>query len=361
MEWLRIGEVSRLTGLTHRTLRHYDDLGLLVPSGRSYSDYRLYSEEDMERLLAIQHLKSLGLSLDEVQQVLEDPGADAAEVIGRHVAATEQRLAAEEQRRARLRRLRTAAETGWEDVLDAIAAGERLEHWDPSVRFRAALTDHRTASVEDLVERLRSDPEPGVREAATWALVQRGAAAMDAIASLADGDEQARHSLAHALGKLREPAAVPTLAGLLADPSEAVATKAAFSLGQIGGDASVAPLVAALGDERQPVREEATSSLSRVPEAAGALRDAAAGGSPSVRLHAVEALGGHADPADIPVLVNALRDDEPEVRLAALLALGQRPEPAAAAAVRAEASSADERTRMIAGRLAADRLGASGH
>ena len=351
-EWLRIGEVSRLTGLTHRTLRHYDDLGLLVPSGRSYADYRLYSVGDMERLLAIQHLKSLGLRLDEVQQVLDDPGADAAEMIGRHIAATEERMATEQQRLTRLQRLRDAAQTGWEDVLDAIGACERLAHTDPSVRFRAALTEHSAASVGDLVERLRSDPEPGVREAATWALVQRGAAAMDAISSLADGDEQARHALAHALGKLREPAGVPTLAALLTDSAAPVAAKAAFGLGQIGGEAAVAPLISALGDERQAVREEAAASLARLPEAAGALRDAAAGAPPPVRLHAVEALGSHADPADVPVLISALRDEDPEVRLAALLALGQRPEPAAAQAVRGEASSVDDRIRMVAERLA---------
>ena len=50
--WLRIGDVVERTGLTHRTLRHYDELGLLSPSGRSSGDYRLYSEDDLRRLLA---------------------------------------------------------------------------------------------------------------------------------------------------------------------------------------------------------------------------------------------------------------------------------------------------------------------
>jgi hypothetical protein len=64
MEWMQIGEVARRTGLTTRTLRHYDALGLLVPSGRSGGDYRQYTLEDVRRLLAIQHLKSLGLGPD---------------------------------------------------------------------------------------------------------------------------------------------------------------------------------------------------------------------------------------------------------------------------------------------------------
>lgn len=133
-EWLRIGEVSRLTGLTHRTLRHYDDLGLLVPSGRSYADYRLYAPEDMRRLAAIQHLKSLGLSLEEVRQVLDEPNSDAVDMICRHIDALEERIAADQERLARLLRLRAAAEDGWSGVLEAIASERDIEHWDPSIR-----------------------------------------------------------------------------------------------------------------------------------------------------------------------------------------------------------------------------------
>ncbi|MCG6567752.1 HEAT repeat domain-containing protein [Tessaracoccus sp. ZS01] len=350
-EWLRIGEVSRLTGLTHRTLRHYDELGLLVPSGRSYSDYRLYSPEDMERLLAVQHLKSLGLSLDEVRQVLDDPGTDAAELIGRHIVAVEARIGEEQERLARLQRLRAAAQTGWDDVLDVLSLGEQLQHEDPNVRFRAALTEQGAAAVEDLVERLRSDPEPGVREAATWALVHRGAVVMNAIASLRDGDEQARRSLAHVLGKLRDPVGIATLGELAHDDSEEVAAKAAFGLGQVGGEAAAKLLVPLLSDERGAVREEVTRSLGRIPEAGWLLRDAAVDASAVARLHAIEALAGHADPADVPVLIAALHDADPEVRLAALLALGERPEPEAAAAIREEASSTDDRTRLVARRL----------
>ena len=72
MEWLRIGELARRTGLTQRALRHYDEIGLLVPSGRSGGDYRLYSRADVERLLAVQHLKSLGLSLAEIAEALKE-------------------------------------------------------------------------------------------------------------------------------------------------------------------------------------------------------------------------------------------------------------------------------------------------
>ena len=138
MEWLKIGEVARRTGLTHRTLRHYDDLGLLVPSGRSGGDYRLYAPEDLERLLSIQHLKSLGMGLEEIARALDDPGFDAGEALARHAALVEGRIAAEQDLLDRLRRLQ-AASGSWEEVLDTIALTERLRHPDAWVRFRAAL------------------------------------------------------------------------------------------------------------------------------------------------------------------------------------------------------------------------------
>ena len=349
MEWLRIGEVARRTGLTHRTLRHYDDLGLLVPSGRSDGDYRLYAREDLERLLAIQHLKSLGLGLTEVQQALDDPGFDAGPLLEQHARAVEIRIAEEQELLRRLRALRSVAALGWDEVLDTIALTERLRHPEAHVRFRAALTDPTTAPAEELVERLRSDPEPGVREAATWALVQHGESALGPIMALADGDEQARHSLAHVLGKLRSPEAVPTLGGLLADASEMVAAKAAFSLGQIGGASAVDALSAALEDPRPAVREEVTASLGRLPEAEPALVNLATHRVATVRAHALEALGllGLAT----PTVLSALGDPDPEVQFAAVFALANATGPDVTAALQAATASSDPRVRLVAQRL----------
>lgn len=355
MEWLKIGEVAKRTGLTGRTLRHYDSLGLLEPSGRSDGDYRLYSEEDLTRLLAIQHLKSLGLSLGEVQQALDDPSFDARPLLAEHARIVEERIAAEQELLRRLRRLQSAAEMGWEEVLDTIALTERLRHPDGDVRFRAALTGHASAPAEELVDRLRSDPEPGVREAATWALVQQGPSALGAIETLADGDEQARHSLAHVLGKLRSPDTVALLGRLVADPSETVAAKAAFSLGQIGGGDAVELLGGALADLRLGVRDEATAALGRLPEAEPTVRRLAAAGSATVRAHAVEALGFLHSPESVPALIRALEDDDAEVRFAALLALGDAEGPEAQHALEALVDSPDRQTRLVAARLLADR------
>ena len=353
---MRIGEVARRTGLSQRTLRHYDELGLLVPSGRSPGDYRLYSHEDLSRLLAIQHLKSLGLSLGEVRGALDDPSFDAAALLRAHAEAVEGRIAAERELLRRLRALAEAAESGWEEVLDAIALSEQLRHPEAAVRFRAALDSRARAPVEDLVEVLRTDPEPGVREAATWAISQRGTGVSATLGdALSGGDERARHSLAHVLGKLRDPAAVPALAPLLRDEAEQVAAKAAFSLGQVGGAGAAEALIAALGDRRPAVRDEVAAALARLDGSSPLLIEALRDPAPEVRALAAEALGLAREPAGAGPLADLLRDGDPEVRFAALLALGQLDVEAAGRAVEGEVDSPDDRTRLLARRLVADR------
>ncbi|MFZ2963600.1 MAG: MerR family transcriptional regulator, partial [Rhodoglobus sp.] len=68
------------TGLSLRTLRHYDEIGLLRASGRSDGGYRLYTEEDVDRLMLIRRMKPLGYSLEEMAELLR--AADDAEAGG---------------------------------------------------------------------------------------------------------------------------------------------------------------------------------------------------------------------------------------------------------------------------------------
>ncbi|SDX55168.1 MerR family transcriptional regulator [Paenibacillus sp. CF384] len=67
----KVGDLAKLTGLTIRTLRFYDQIGLFTPSGHSDSGHRLYNEADIRRLQQIMALKDLGLSLDEIQSTLQ--------------------------------------------------------------------------------------------------------------------------------------------------------------------------------------------------------------------------------------------------------------------------------------------------
>ncbi|WP_418275703.1 MerR family transcriptional regulator [Isoptericola jiangsuensis] len=68
---IHIGAVAERTGLSLRTLRHYDEVGLLPPSARSEGGFRLYTESDVERLLLIRRMKPLGFSLDEMADLLQ--------------------------------------------------------------------------------------------------------------------------------------------------------------------------------------------------------------------------------------------------------------------------------------------------
>src|SRR5215213_9757907 len=72
-----VGRVADLSGVTVRTLHHYDEIGLLSPSGRSAAGYRIYEEPDLERLQRILFYRELGFALEEISTIVDDPRTDA--------------------------------------------------------------------------------------------------------------------------------------------------------------------------------------------------------------------------------------------------------------------------------------------
>jgi DNA-binding transcriptional MerR regulator len=92
-EGLTVGEVARISGLTVRTLHHYDSIGLLAPSGRSHAGYREYSSADVERLKGIVAYRACGLSLAAIADLLAATGTARAEHLRRQIAMVDQRLA----------------------------------------------------------------------------------------------------------------------------------------------------------------------------------------------------------------------------------------------------------------------------
>jgi DNA-binding transcriptional MerR regulator len=306
--WL-IGEIADLTGVTRRALRHYDELGLLVPSARTDSDYRVYDEADLQRLLQVQNLKSLGLRLPEIAAALADASTDATASLVLHREALERRIEQERRLAERLGLLAGQSERSWQDVLAAIALSQRLASPDPVVRLRAALESPGTPA--DLFGALVAEAEPAVQEVLLWALAQRPAAVATALEHLDHPDAHHRWLMARLLGELGDPVAAAPLLGLLDDPDPAVATAAVAALGPEPvltdalarfGPAAVAPLVEALRTGAAPVRERAADLLGRLGEVAAA------------------------NP-----LAAALTDPDPAVRVAAALALGALGEPGRAA------------------------------
>lgn len=91
---LRIGEVAERTGLSIRTLRHYDEVGVLSPSGYTPGGFRLYNGEDLERIMLIRRMKPLEFTLEEMRGFLDavdhpgSPGAQETIAAVRTEAAT---------------------------------------------------------------------------------------------------------------------------------------------------------------------------------------------------------------------------------------------------------------------------------
>ncbi|QHW34034.1 MerR family transcriptional regulator [Paenibacillus rhizovicinus] len=88
----KVGELAKLTGLTVRTLRFYDNIGLFSPSAFSDSGHRLYDERDIARLHQILALKELNLSLDEVRAVLSGGEYSPADIVAQQMARVKETI-----------------------------------------------------------------------------------------------------------------------------------------------------------------------------------------------------------------------------------------------------------------------------
>src|SRR3954466_7891690 len=71
-----VSQVARMAGLSVRALHHYDEIGLLRPSGRSEAGYRLYDQADLERLQQVMFFRALEVPLDEIARIMTDPEFD---------------------------------------------------------------------------------------------------------------------------------------------------------------------------------------------------------------------------------------------------------------------------------------------
>ncbi|MFG1913967.1 MerR family transcriptional regulator [Micromonospora sp. NPDC048898] len=73
-----VGQVAKVARVTVRTLHHYDEIGLLSPSGRTPAGYRRYDDADLQRLQLVLYYRELGFPLEEITAIIDDPAADPA-------------------------------------------------------------------------------------------------------------------------------------------------------------------------------------------------------------------------------------------------------------------------------------------
>lgn len=82
---MKVGELAKKTGLSVRALHHYDELGLLLPSGKTDAGHRIYLEPELKRLQQIQSLKALGFSLEKIKELLDDQKLSLTSTINMHL------------------------------------------------------------------------------------------------------------------------------------------------------------------------------------------------------------------------------------------------------------------------------------
>lgn len=116
----RIGELAAASGLSVRALRHYDQLGLLTPSERTASGYRLYRAADVRRLYRIRALRELGLGLDAIAVALQDDGSGLGAIVRRQRDAVVRELAERAALRVRLDALCAVLDGGGEPSIDEL-------------------------------------------------------------------------------------------------------------------------------------------------------------------------------------------------------------------------------------------------
>lgn len=167
-----VGETAARLGLTVRTLHHWDEIGLARPAARSSAGYRLYTDDDLERLRRIVVYRELGLDLDAIRAVIDEPGRDVASQLRMQRAHVAQRIAQLQVVDDDLERMIAAQERG-------ILLPEDEQHetfgpgWDPKWPVEAREAYGGSPQWQQYAERSAS------RSVDDWAAVTRTVAAFD--------------------------------------------------------------------------------------------------------------------------------------------------------------------------------------
>ncbi|WP_193045797.1 MerR family transcriptional regulator [Mycolicibacterium baixiangningiae] len=159
-----VGAVARLTGVSVRTLHHYDHIGLVVPSVRTAAGYRGYTDADVERLHLVLVYRSVGLPLDEIRTVLDDPQADVLAHLERQLELLHERAdrirhtikAVEELMNAREEGIQLTAEEQVEIFGSTVHrdeyAAEAEERWGDTDAWRQARQRTGQMSKQDWID-----------------------------------------------------------------------------------------------------------------------------------------------------------------------------------------------------------------
>lgn len=159
-ERLRIGQLAERTGLSVRTLRYYDEIGLLEPARRTRSGYRLYGREQVERLGRIVSLRQLGFSLDEIRECLRRPAFSLERTLRLHIARLEEEVERAGRLKKRLegiaRRLGAEERISMREMMAAIKEARMYEEYYTTEQ-RAQLEERGRAVGEARIQEVQAE------------------------------------------------------------------------------------------------------------------------------------------------------------------------------------------------------------
>jgi DNA-binding transcriptional MerR regulator len=159
-----IGEVARLSGVSVRTLHHYDAIDLVRPSSRSPAGYRLYGREDLDRLREVLYYRELGFGLDEIAELLHEPDCAVEDHLRRQHRMLRERIARHTQMLAAIEKELEARSMGMSltpeeqfevfgtDKVGGEWADEARERWGDTDAYRESQRRAATYTKQDWAE-----------------------------------------------------------------------------------------------------------------------------------------------------------------------------------------------------------------
>ena len=241
-----IGEVARHSGVSARMLRHYDRVGLLTPSGRTIGGYREYEDADLERLFHIEGLRSLGLSLAQIAEVIEDGSFARSTMIADLINRVHSQIAQANELLRRLESVQASRPRSWTDVLRTVELVRGLDSATPSRRQQFALstTGHDEGDVAVLIEALLRESNEDAAGAVQWVLARIGDGAVPPLAAaLTSEGELSRRRALDALEKIGTPGARRAIAAAIDHDDPRIRARAVLARGRDGEPSAVQGLV----------------------------------------------------------------------------------------------------------------------
>jgi DNA-binding transcriptional MerR regulator len=170
-----VGQVAHLSGVTVRTLHHYDEVGLLWPTERTSGGYRVYTDADLDRLRRILFYRELGFALDQIAAVLADPASDTAAHLRRQHHLLRERIerlhamvaALEKEMEARQMGTRLTPEEQFEvfgtDKVGSEWAEEAGQRWGDTEAYGESQRRAATYTKEDWIA-IKAEGDTGLRD-----------------------------------------------------------------------------------------------------------------------------------------------------------------------------------------------------